>query len=82
MVLWLKDCLTEKKLPKKRQGVFQKTEIVLISVYLETGRYLTVVQRFEVAFIREIWSPVRDTGRFVLYIWETQDYPGELAFMR
>ena len=30
--------LNLKKFPKKRQGVFKKTEIVLISVHLETGR--------------------------------------------
>ena len=49
------------------QGVFKRTEIVLISVHLEAGRQLTVVQRFKVSFIREMWLPVRETGRFELY---------------
>ena len=57
----LKTCL------KNRQGEFKRTEIVLIRVHLETGRWLTVVQRSKVSFVRE-------TGRFVLY-------PGELACM-
>ena len=34
----VKRLLNLKKFPKKRQGVFKKTEIVLISVHLETGR--------------------------------------------
>ena len=33
------------------------------------------MQRFKGAFIQEIWLPVGETGRFVLY-------PGELACMR
>ena len=33
-----------------------------------------MVQRVKVAFVREIWLPIRETGRFVLY-------PGELACM-
>ena len=50
----------------------------LIRVHLETGYYKpTVVGRFQVAFIWEIWLPVRETGRFALYpedsriIWES-----------
>ena len=31
-----------------------------------------MVQRFKVAFIREIWLPVRETGRFVLYPGDTR----------
>ena len=34
-----------------------------------------MVQRFQVAFIREIWLPVRETGRFVLY-------PGDSRIIR
>ena len=57
----LKTCL------KKRRGEFKKSKIVLIRVHLETGCKLTVVQRFQVAFIRSIWLPVWETGRLVLY---------------
>ena len=39
----------------------------LLNLKTETGRWLIVVQRFKLAFIREIWLPVRETGRFVLY---------------
>ena len=48
-----------------------KTEIFFIRVHF-TGSLLTVVQRFKVAFIREIWLPVQlqETGRFVLYAGE------------
>ena len=64
-----------KKCLKKWQGEFKKkNEIVLIRLHLETGRLHTVVQRFKVTFIREIWLPGRETRRFVLY-------PGELACM-
>ena len=70
-----KRLLNLEKFPKRRQGVLKKNKIVLISVHLEpTGHYLTVVQRFKVAFIQEIWLPVQETRRYVLY-------PGELACM-
>ena len=85
----VKRLFNRKKLPKKRQGVFKKTEIVLISVHLETGLKLTVVQRFKDAFIGEIWLPVRETGRFVLcpgdsriirenwHVWFSVGFSGE-----
>ena len=46
--------------------------IVFNEVQLETGHYLTVVQRF--AFIREIkfWLPIQETGRFFLYLADSQ----------
>ena len=45
-----------KKCLKKRQGEFKKKQIVLIRVHLETGHLHTVVQRFKVTFIREIFG--------------------------
>ena len=58
-----------KKCLKKRRGELKKNEVVFIEVQLETGCYFTVVQRFKVAFSREIWLPVP-----VLY-------PGDLALL-
>ena len=46
----LKKCLKKQQVELKK-----KKEFVLIRVHLETGRLLTVVQRFKVAFMREIW---------------------------
>ena len=51
-----------KRLLNLKKCLKKKTEIVFIEVHLETGHYLTVVQRFKVTFIREIWLP--ETGRF------------------
>ena len=55
MILWLKDCLTEKNASRNGKVNLTKTEIVFIVVHLKSGHYLTVVQRFKVAFIQEIW---------------------------
>ena len=70
----VKRLLDQRKFPKKRQGVFQKTEIALISVHLETGRK----SRFQPGDLvtrtghREIRSV---SGRL-------PDYSGELACMQ
>ena len=64
----------KKSLKKRRVELKKKISIVLIRVHLETFR-ITVVKRFQVAFIREIWLPVRENGRFVLY-------PGESRIIR
>ena len=50
-------------------------------VELMTAHWLTVVQRLKVAFIREIWLLVRETGRFILYLGDSRIIPGELACM-
>ena len=47
----------------------------LIRVHSETGRWLTVVLRFKVAFIREILLLVRETRGFVLH-------PGDSRIIR
>ena len=73
----VKGLLNLKTCPKKREGEFERTEIVLIAWGTFGDRTLAaVVQRSQVAFIREIWLPVWETGRLVL---ETPGYLGELA---
>ena len=74
MILWLKDCLVTKKNASRNGKVnLTKTEIVFIVVHLKSGRlYLTVVQRFKVAFVREIWLLIRETGRFTLYLGDSR----------
>ena len=81
MILWLKDCLTEKNASRNGKVNLTKTEIVFIVVHLKSGHYLTVVQRFKVAFIQEIWFTHTGDREIHSVSGKLPHYPWELACM-